>query len=267
MFAGLVSRARSLWRGARRRTEVDADMHEEFRLHLELRAADLVRAGLTPDDAARQAKLEFGSTEHYKDRGAESRGLKRIDGLRVSWLDFKLGFRMLARYPGLTLVGGVAMAFAIWIGAGVFELVTQVLRPSIPLPNGNRIVAIVTWDAEANRPERRLAHDFVEWRRDLRSITDLGAFRQLPRNLIAGNRAGEPVEVAEITASEFRMTRVPPLMGRTLVDADERLDAAPVVVISYDAWQRYFSGDPHVVGQTVWRVAWRSCCRSRASTR
>jgi predicted permease len=226
-------------------------MSEEFQLHIDLRAADLVRSGLTPAEAARRATLEFGSTEHFKDRGAESRGLKRIDGLRVSWLDFKLGFRMLARYPGLTLVGGVAMAFAIWIGAGVFELVTQVLRPAIPLPDGNRIVAIGNWDAEHNRPEPRIAHDFVDWKRDVRSITDLGAFRELQRNLITGARGGEPVEVAEITASAFRMTRVPPLMGRTLVDADERADAASVVVISHDAWQRYFSADPTVVGQTI----------------
>ena len=147
MLAGIISRARSVWRGARRRADVDTDMNEEFELHMTLRAADLVRSGLTPAEAARRAKLEFGSTEHYKDRGAESRGLKRFDGMRVSWLDFKLGFRMLARYPGLTLVGGVAMAFAIWIGAGVFELVTQVLRPTIPLPAGNSIVAIGIWDA------------------------------------------------------------------------------------------------------------------------
>jgi predicted permease len=251
MFAGIISRARSLWRGARHRTDVDADMTEEFRLHMDLRGADLERSGLTPAQAARQAKLEFGSIEHYKDRGAASRGLERIDGMRVSWLDFKLGFRMLARYPGLTLVGGVAMAFAIWIGAGVFELVTQVLRPTIPLPDGNRIVALAIWDAEKNRPEPRIAHDFVDWKRDLRSITDLGAFRELQRNLIAANRGGEPVEVAEITASAFRMTRVPPLLGRTLVDGDERADAPSVVVISHDAWQRYFSGDPNVVGQTI----------------
>jgi predicted permease len=256
MLAGIISRARSLWRESRRRAEVDADMSEEFQHHMELRATDLVRSGLTPADAARQAKLEFGSTEQFKHKGARSRGLRRIDDVRVSWLDFKLGFRMLARYPGLTLVGGLAMAFAIWLGAGVFELVTQVLRPSIPLPDGNRIVAIGTWDAQKNRPEPRVAHDFVAWKRELRSITDLGAYRELQRNLIAGTSGGEPVEVAEITASAFRMTRVPPLLGRTLVAADERPEPSSVLVISYDAWQRFFAGDPNVIGRTV-RLATR----------
>jgi predicted permease len=235
----------------RRRADVEGDMNEEFRLHVELRADDLVRSGLTPEQATRQARLEFGSTERYKEEGRRSRGLRRVDDLRMSWLDFKLGFRMLVRYPGLTIVGGLAMAFAIWIGSGTFELALQIIRPSIPLPDGNRIVAIQNWDAVASRAEPHLAHDFATWRQTLTSVTDLGAYRRLERNLIVGNGRGEPVEVAEITSSAFRMTRVPPLMGRTLLESDERPGAPPVVVVGYDAWQSRFGGDPNAVGTTV----------------
>ena len=251
-MSGIVSRARSLWRGVRRRRAIESDMNDEFRLHQELRAADLVRSGLSPAQAARRAKLEFGSTERFKEEGRRSRGLRRVDDLRMSWLDFKLGFRMLVRYPGLTIVGGLAMAFAIWIGAGAFELAMQIIRPSLPLPGGSGIVAIENWDVAANRPESHLASDFATWRETLTSVTDLGAYRALERNLIMGSTGrGEPVEVAEITASAFRMTRVPPFMGRTLLDSDERPGAPGVVVIGYDAWQRRFAGDPDVVGKTV----------------
>ena len=251
MLSGIVARARSMWRGVRQRPDVEADMNDEFRLHVELRAADLVRSGLSPAAAARQAKLEFGSTERHKEEGRRSRGLRRVDDLRMSWLDFKLGFRMLVRYPGLTIVGGLAMAFAIWLGSGAFELATQIIRPTIPLPDGNRIVAIRSWDVVAGRPEPHIAHDFATWRQTLTSVTDLGAYRALERNLNIGNGRGEPVEVAEITSSAFRMTRVPPLMGRTLLESDERPDAQPVVVIGYDAWQRHFRGDSAVIGRTV----------------
>ncbi|HUQ84359.1 MAG TPA: ABC transporter permease [Gemmatimonadaceae bacterium] len=251
MLRGIVARARSLWLGVRQRAHVEADMNDEFRLHLELRAGDLVRTGLSPDAAARQARLEFGSTERYKEQGRRSRGLRRVDDVRMSWLDFKLGFRMLVRYPGLTLVGGLAMAFAIWIGAGAFELATQIIRPRLPLPDGSSIVAIENWDVAANRPELHIAHDFVTWRESLRSVTELGAYRVLERNLITGEGRGEPVNVAEITASAFRMTRVPPLMGRTLLEADERPGSPAVVVIGYDVWRRRFAGDPNVIGQTI----------------
>jgi hypothetical protein len=218
MISGIIARTRSLWLGVRQRADVESDMNDEFRLHLELRAADLVRSGLSPAQAERQARLDFGSAEHFKEQGRRSRGLRRIDDLRVSWLDFKLGFRMLVRYPGLTIVGGIAMAFAIWVGSATFEMVTQILRPTIPLPDGNRIVAIRNWDLAASRPESHIADDFATWRQTLKSVTDLGAYRALERNLITSEGRGEPVEVAEINASAFRMTRVPPLMGRTLME-------------------------------------------------
>jgi predicted permease len=251
MIGGLIARGRSLWRGLRRGPALQAEMDEEFRLHMELRAADLVRAGLAPAEAARRARLEFGSTERYKEEGRRSRGLHRFDQLHVSWLDFKLGFRMLGRYPGLTLVGGFAMAFAIWAGAGAYEFVHQVVSPTLPLAEGDRVVGLQNWDAAESRTDRQALHDFATWRRELRSVRDLGAFRIADRNLITRGGDAEPIEVAEISAAAFRVARVAPLLGRTLADADERPGATPVVVVGHDVWQRRFAGAPDVVGRTV----------------
>ena len=125
-MGGAMARLRSLARGIRGRRGVEADMQEEFAHHVALRADDLVRGGMAPDAARRQARLEFGSVERWKHEARGSRGLLGVDALHVSWLDFKLGFRMLGRYPGLTIVGGLAMAFAIWVGAGAFEVLRQV---------------------------------------------------------------------------------------------------------------------------------------------
>ena len=251
MPLGVFARARSLWRGLRRRRDVELEMAEEFRLHQELRAADLVRAGLAPAEAARQARLEFGSAEMHKDAARAARGLGPFDELRVSALDVKLGVRMLVKYPGLTIVGGLAMAFAIWVGAGAFEFVNQVVSPTLPLDEGHRIVALRNWNAAAGRVEPRVLHDLVAWRSELRSVTELGAYRALERNLITEDGAAEPVEMAEISASAFRLTRVAPLLGRTLVDADERPGAPLAAVIGHDVWQQRFRGDPAVVGRTV----------------
>jgi putative ABC transport system permease protein len=251
MMTGLIARARSLWRGARRRGAVEAEMAEEFRLHLELRAADLERAGLSPAEARRQARLDFGCAELHRDAARAARGLHVFDGARVSWLDVKLGFRMLAKYPGLTVVGGLAMAFAIWAGAGCFEVVSQMVSPRLPLPDGERVVGIHNWDAAAGRPQYRALHDFVAWRTELESVEELGAFRTTQRNVITEDGAAEPVEFAEISASAFRVTRVRPLLGRALVEADEHPGAAPVVVIGHDVWQGRFGGDPEVVGRRL----------------
>jgi predicted permease len=251
MISRLIARVRSLARNLRHRADIDSEMSAEFRHHVELRAQDLVRGGLPSAEAMRRARREFGNPERYKDEGRDARGLRRIDALHVSWLDFKLGFRMLVKYPGLTLVGGLAIAFAIWTGAATFELVTQVLRPTLPLNEGDRIVGLRNWDAQRNRTDAKALHDFVTWRSELKSVTDLGAFRMVQRNLITGEGQGEPIGVAEISASAFRLTRVPPLLGRGLVEADEKAGAPPVAVIGHEVWLRRFAGDPNIVGKTL----------------
>jgi predicted permease len=251
MFAELLTRMRSLWRGVVRTRQVDADLNEEFRLHIELRAADLVRSGMSPADAARKARAEFGSTQHHLEKARTARGLGWFDEMRFSWLDIKLGSRMLLKYPVLTIVGGLSMAFAIWVGAGTFEAIRQLVFPVIPLPESDRIVVLQNWDAAASRPELRATHDFVAWRDAIESVDDLAAYRTVTRNLMITEGLAEPVFTAEVTASAFRALRVPPVLGRTLVDMDERADAPPVAVIGYDLWQTRFQGDSGVVGRTV----------------
>ena len=251
MITELIARVRSLVRGTLRTRRVDVDLQEEFRLHMELRAADLVKAGMTPADAARTARVEFGSTEDHVERTRRARGLAWFDELRFSWLDLKLGGRMLLKYPVLTIVGGISMAFAIWVGAGTFEAIRQLVFPAIPLPDADRIVVLQNWDASANRPELRATHDFVAWRGALSSVDDLFAYRTVTRNLVITEGLAEPVFTAEMTAAAFRVLRVPPLLGRTLVEADERADAPVVAVIGYDLWQNRFQGDSGVIGRTV----------------
>jgi putative ABC transport system permease protein len=168
-----------------------------------------------------------------------------------SWLDIKLGARMLVKYPGLALVGGLGMAVAIAIGAGSFAFFYSAMYPTLPLDEGDRIVALENWDVVASNEERQSLHDYAEWRREMRTVRDVAAFRTLGRTLVTGQGQPEAVAVAEMTASGFRVARVAPLLGRPLVDDDERTGAPPVVVIGYDVWKTRFDADPTVVGRAV----------------
>ncbi len=165
--------------------------------------------------------------------------------------DYKLGFRMLVKYPGLTLAGGLALAIAIGIGAGWYDLSGDLFRPRLPLPGGDRIVEVEMRNSVASEDERRLLHDFLGWRQNARLIEDLGAYRTLERNLILGDAPPEPVTVAETTASAFRVAQVPPYLGRPLLDSDEQPGAPPVVVLGYTVWQQRFGGAPDAIGRTV----------------
>lgn len=165
--------------------------------------------------------------------------------------DYKLGVRMIVKYPGLTIAGGLALAIAIGVGAGWYDLFSKLLWPSIPLPDGERVVVVETHDAQSNRSELRVAADFLEWRRAVQSIENLGAYRADLRNLIVGKSAPVPIRTAALTAAAFRTARVPSLLGRGILDSDESVGAPDVVVLGYDVWQRSFGGRLDVVGSTV----------------
>jgi putative ABC transport system permease protein len=169
----------------------------------------------------------------------------------VSWLDVQLGVRMLIRYKGLTLAGGLAIAIAIGLGAGWYDVMRDQLHPTLPLPDGDRLVEVELRDAAASAGELRVLHDFLNWRKDARTIEEWGAYRLVERNLIRGDTRPEPVQVAEITASAFRVLRVPPLLGRPLLDADEQAGAPSVVVLGHGVWKPQFGGRPDAIGQTL----------------
>ncbi|MCA9572267.1 MAG: hypothetical protein KC656_30720, partial [Myxococcales bacterium] len=91
-------------------------MREEFRTHIEMRTDDLVRTGVPRAQASRRAHLEFGHEESHRDRARRARGLAWFDHLRFSWIDVRLGLRMLVKHPGLTLVAAFALAVGIPVG-------------------------------------------------------------------------------------------------------------------------------------------------------
>jgi putative ABC transport system permease protein len=230
------------------RRAAESRMSTEIGFHIEMETDRLVRdEGLSRDEARRRALATFGGVTQHMETLREGRGLAWLGGMS---LDLKLGSRMLVKYPGLTVVGGLAMAFAICIGAVTFELVNLFVNPTLPLPNGERVVQIRNWDVSASREEPRALHDFIVWRGALRSVTDIGAYRNVTRNLIIGQDA-RAVEIAEITASAFRIAADAPLLGRVLVAADERAGAPPVVVIGYTVWRTRFASDPKVIGRSV----------------
>ena len=169
----------------------------------------------------------------------------------VSWLDWKLGVRLLLKYPALTIIGGLSLAAAIAIGVVGIEVAGELLDKRLPFDEGGRVVRLETLDTAASRVEPRVLHDFAIWRRSLKTVAELGAARVSERNVFTGEGRVEALRVAEITASAFPLTRVSPLLGRPLQPTDEMPGAEPVVVLGYDVWQRQFLHDPAIIGRVV----------------
>jgi predicted permease len=203
---------------------------------------------------AGRARLSFGFAACLNAIGTglvERQRQRRIHkGPAFSALDFTLAWRMLLRYPGLSLVSVLGMSVGITIAAGAFSIVSMIMGTKLPLPEGDRLVSLWNWDTSTNDEELRLLYDLEAWR-DAKSIEDFSVSRNVQRNLIVAGRAPEVVMVAEISASAFRTARVGAYRGRTLLPEDERAGAPDAIVIGHDEWVRRFGADPDIVGQSV----------------
>lgn len=169
--------------------------------------------------------------------------------LAVSWIDVKLGIRVLRRHQALTLVSVLPMAATVAATVGAFVITQMVLHPQLPLDEGDRIVAIQDINVTTQVPEMRIMASFLSWRQELKTIEELSASSTYLANL--GSGGGPPVLGSRITASAFRVARVPPLLGRTLLDGDEGPEAPHVVVIGHDLWRDRLGGAPDIVGKTI----------------
>src|SRR5689334_8779650 len=208
------------------------------------RLLSVFRSGRAGADLAH----DFTEVEQAKESRRDARSFPALDSW---WLDVKLGVRMLIKYPGLALVGVFGIAVAVAIAAGGFSVIYGNFLASLPLEEGDRIVSIEIWDSMAGNPERRILHDYQVWREGLKSVQEIGAFRTLTPNLIAPGAQPESVRVASMSASGFTVARVRPLMGRYLVEDDEREGAPSVVVIGENIWRNRFGGDPAILGRTI----------------
>lgn len=225
------------------------------RRHRDLYGAEMVDA-FDREFTARTggARLAFGVAACLNALGtglAERTRQHRIrNGPAFSALDFTLAWRMLLRYPGLSIVSVLGMTVGITIAAGAFTIASTMRGTTLPLPDGDRLVSLVNSDLSTGGREARLLYDLPAWR-DATSIDDISVSRNIQRNLIVNGRPPEVVMVAEISASAFQVARVGASRGRTLLPEDELAGAPHVVVIGHDEWVRRFNADPDIVGRTV----------------
>ncbi len=226
----------------------DADFDQELELHLAMAEEDKIRRGLSPEQARRESRLELGGVAQLREAARAARGLPWLE---TFWLDGKLGVRMLRKSWGLTLVGGLAMAVTIGLGAAIFNIWDTFAGTELPLDEGDRIVAIQPFEKAAQLVHRTPLSDFRRWHETLKSVEHVSAMRAIDAAVITRDSAVGSVPAAEMTASGFRLARVQPLLGRPLIEEDEREGAEPVAVIGYQLWQSGFSSDPAVLGQRI----------------
>jgi predicted permease len=239
------SRLRSLVKGIFRRSRMEREMDAELRFHLQAYAEDLMRNGVTREEAARRAQLEFGGVERVKEEGREARGIHFFDTLLH---DLRYSSRTLRKNPGFAAIVVLTVALGIAANSTIFSMVSRfVLRPA-PVGDPATLLSLhTTHDGEVccNSFSWPI---FSDVRDQARSFSGVAAFYELVPASIAGN--GEPQRVwgQSTTANYFDVTELHMAAGRGFTSEEEHL---PVVVLSYSLWQSRFGGDPAIAGKGI----------------
>ncbi len=231
------------------RRRVERDLDAELRLHIEMETNAHIDAGLSPDEAARRARAEFGAVEAVKDECRESRDTYGVESI---WLDVRHGLRVMRRYPLFTVTAVLTLGLTIGAVSTLFSLAhTFLLRP-LPVPDGHRVVHVeVTRDHGTNTgPISYL--DYVYLRDSTDSFAELAAIYPTAPLFITRSGEGRQVNGAVVSENFFRTMRLDPFRGRFFTPSEDLVPGRDrVVVIGHDFWRVWFGGHDDAVGSTL----------------
>jgi predicted permease len=265
LLARLFAQPRSWFCAAARRNRLEAEMEAELSHHLEQLTGDLVRAGHSPAEAARRARIALGSPVVHKDGMRASLGLRLWDDLGT---DIRYGARRLRRDPGFTAIAVLSLAMAIGANTGIFSITNQLLYARLNVPHPDQL-RLLRWDQD----DKSVVHDmwgdfdpdghggiagsifsypvFRSLQQRNRSFDGLTAFKQDGMNATIGGMARQ-VQVEMVAGNYYSVLQVRPQLGRAIEESDDAIPGSgAVAVISDTLWQREFGRSPTVLGRAI----------------
>jgi predicted permease len=231
-----------------RRERLDQDLDEEMRSHLEMRAADNLAAGMSPEEARHEAQKRFGNTVLLKE---EARNADIVGWLDVTIRDFRYALRMLRRSPGFTAVAVLTLALGIGANTAIFSVVNSVLIRPLPYPDSAGLVMVWENDSLHPNPHNTVSPpNFLDWQ-SRNTVFSGMAYLFDERDSLTGNGAPEEVVVQDVSANFFSVLGVNPILGPGFTPENGQRGHDNVVILSYGLWKERFGGDPAIVGKSI----------------
>ncbi len=223
------------------RAQVEQELDEELRLHLEQLIAQEIAAGKAPDEARHAALRQMDGIERRKE---ECRDMRRVQYIENFVGDLCHGLRIVRKSPAFTAAVVAILALGIGANTAVFSIVDAVLLRPLPYASPGRLVRIEETNANISSQE------YLRWR-DRGDLFEKIAAQH--RDDVTITDIGEPDQVIaqRTTGGLFSLLGVHAQLGRTLMDSDDELNAPVAAVLSDRLWRRLFHADPNVVGRTM----------------
>ncbi|HKQ88744.1 MAG TPA: ABC transporter permease [Candidatus Acidoferrales bacterium] len=233
----LCIRVASLFRRERRDEELAAELESHLQFHIE----DNLRAGMTPEEARRQAIIRLGGVEQTKESYRTQRG---IWWLEILGQDVRFAIRSLQRSRGFAATTVLILGLAIGANVAIFSALNAALLRPLPFPSPDRLAMLWTHAPNQNGDQLRTAYWNVEqWKQQTTSFREIATFDP-GSDTLTGSEGAEKINVVRASASLARVLGIQPLRGRWFSD-DEEARRMDVALISYSFWSAHFAAaDP-----------------------
>jgi predicted permease len=247
----MFAQFRSLVRALTSRRDFEAGMTEELRFHVEQYTEDLVRSGISPEEARRRARLEFGAINTVKEDCREARGLLVFDELGRG---FGYAVRQLRRKPGFTVTVVLTLALSIGANTAIFSMVNALLLKNLPYPHPERLGTIYTRVTGTRGYDERHKLMGEQWELLRDNVPALISAVSTPGtsgvNLQAASHV-QYVHAARISEHYLDVLALQPLLGRNFSDDEDRPHGPKSAILGYYLWRHTFDSDPNILGQAI----------------
>jgi predicted permease len=244
----LLASLRSLVSNLFRRSQVNAEMEEELRSHIQHRADDLERSGVNRVEAERRARIEFGGYAKYQEESHKAMGGNFFE---TAMQDVRVSLRTLLRTPNFTIVAVLTLALGIGANAVVFAVMNALILRPLDLPGSQNLFMIERAQGSEDGVPFQSYPDYRDLRDRNQSLDGLMAYDIGPAALDMGGNPSR-VWLYETSGNYFDVLGVQPYLGRFFHGSDEHgPNSAPYIVLSYGYWQTHFNRDTSVPGRIV----------------
>jgi hypothetical protein len=244
-----LSRLANVFRSSR----VGDALDEELAFHVESTTDALIKDGLSPDEAAAQARRRLGNAAALRER---SRDVKLLPWLDAIVRDLGFGVRMLRKDATSTFAVVVSLGLAMGACTAAFMLVEALVFRELPVREPDRLIYLALPPANPSQTRESISFSYPLFERFLTASAgrvDLVLVGyQAQRRAVFHDAPGRDDRIYPqyVSGNFFATLGIAPVRGRVLTAADDRREApARVAVLSHAFWQRRFGGDPSIVGR------------------
>jgi putative ABC transport system permease protein len=244
----VLKRFRSLFRALTRRNDFENHMTDELRFHIEEYTEDLIRAGVSSEEAARRARMEFGGVDNVKEDCREAYSIHLFDEF---FRELNYAARLLRKTPGFTATALLTLAVCLGANLAIFAVINSVLLRPLPFPESGRLVTMFNTytNAGVDRDGSSITN-YYERRGRIPAFSSLSTYA-FDTAIVGESGSTKLEQITRVSPDFFATLGIGPAMGRAFTEAETTFQTDGVVILSDGYWRESFNADPRVIGEQI----------------